>query len=290
MLAPDTLQRFLFEDNAVRGELVHLDATYRAIRDNHDYPPPVRALLGETLAASALLRGSIKAHDSLIVQIQASGPVHLAVAQCTSQRSLRGLARWTGAVEPGGLQTVCGTGTLAITIDPGRGQERYQGLVALSGGSLGQAIETYFDQSEQLPTRLWLACDGERAAGLLVQSLPGQRADPDAWNRIQLLAATVRPGELLDSSLDELRRTLFPEEDVRVFDPQRTTYHCTCSRETIGTVLASLGRAELEEALEELGELTVTCEFCNRRYVFDRVDVEAALAGEGTPAGSATRH
>ena len=290
MLAPDTLQRFLFEDNAVRGELVHLDATYRAIRDNHDYPPPVRALLGETLAAAALLSGSIKAHDSLIVQIQASGPVHLAVAQCTSQRSLRGLARWTGAVEPGGLQTVCGTGTLAITIDPGRGQERYQGLVALSGGSLGQAIETYFDQSEQLPTRLWLACDGERAAGLLVQSLPGQRADPDAWNRIQLLAATVRPGELLDSSLDELRRTLFPEEDVRVFDPQRTTYHCTCSRETIGTVLASLGRAELEEALEELGELTVTCEFCNRRYVFDRVDVEAALAGEGTPAGSATRH
>ena len=287
---PDTLQRFLFEDNAVRGELVHLDATYRAIRDNHDYPPPVRALLGETLAAAALLSGSIKAHDSLIVQIQASGPVHLAVAQCTSQRSLRGLARWTGAVEPGGLQTVCGTGTLAITIDPGRGQERYQGLVALSGGSLGQAIETYFDQSEQLPTRLWLACDGERAAGLLVQSLPGQRADPDAWNRIQLLAATVRPRELLDFSLDELRRALFPEEDVRVFDPQRTTYHCTCSRETIGTVLASLGRAELEEALEELGELTVTCEFCNRRYVFDRVDVEAALAGEGTPAGSATRH
>jgi molecular chaperone Hsp33 len=287
---PDTLQRFLFEDNAVRGELVHLDATYRAIRDSHDYPPPVRALLGETLAASALLSGSIKAHDSLIVQVQASGPVHLVVAQCTSQRSLRGLARWTGAVEPGGLQTLCGTGTLAITIDPGRGQERYQGLVALSGESVAQAIETYFEQSEQLPTRLWLACDGERAAGLLVQSLPGQRADPDAWNRIQLLAATVRPGELLDSSLDELRRTLFPEEDVRVFDPQRTTYHCTCARETIGTVLASLGRAELEEALDELGELTVTCEFCNRRYVFDRVDVEAVLAGEGTPAGSSTRH
>ncbi len=250
----------------------------------------MRALLGETLAASALLSGSIKAHDSLIVQVQASGPVHLVVAQCTSQRSLRGLARWTGAVEPGGLQTLCGTGTLAITIDPGRGQERYQGLVALSGESVAQAIETYFEQSEQLPTRLWLACDGERAAGLLVQSLPGQRADPDAWNRIQLLAATVRPGELLDSSLDELRRTLFPEEDVRVFDPQRTTYHCTCARETIGTVLASLGRAELEEALDELGELTVTCEFCNRRYVFDRVDVEAVLAGEGTPAGSSTRH
>ena len=287
---PDTLQRFLFEDNAVRGELVHLDATYRAIRDSHDYPPPVRALLGETLAASALLSGSIKAHDSLIVQVQASGPVHLVVAQCTSQRSLRGLARWTGAVEPGGLQTLCGTSTLAITIDPGRGQERYQGLVALSGESVAQAIETYFEQSEQLPTRLWLACDGGRAAGLLVQSLPGQRADPDAWNRIQLLAATVRPGELLDSSLDELRRTLFPEEDVRVFDPQRTTYHCTCARETIGTVLASLGRAELEEALDELGELTVTCEFCNRRYVFDRVDVEAVLAGEGTPAGSSTRH
>ena len=287
---PDTLQRFLFEDNAVRGELVHRDATYRAIRDNHDYPPPVRALLGETLAASALLSGSIKAHDSLIVQVQASGPVQLVVAQCTSQRSLRGLARWTGAVEPGGLQTLCGTGTLAITIDPGRGQERYQGLVALSGESVAQAIETYFEQSEQLPTRLWLACDGERAAGLLVQSLPGQRADPDAWNRIQLLAATVRPGELLDSSLDELRRTLFPEEDVRVFDPQRTTYPCTCARETIGTVLASLGRAELEEALDELGELTVTCEFCNRRYVFDRVDVEAVLAGEGTPAGSSTRH
>lgn len=290
MLAPDTLQRFLFEDNAVRGELVHLDATYRAIRDNHEYPPPVRALLGEALAASALLSGSIKAHDSLIVQIQASGPVHLVVAQCTSQRSLRGVARWTGAVAPGDLEALCGTGRLAITIDPGRGQERYQGLVALSGRSVGHAIETYFEQSEQLPTRLWVACDGERAAGMLVQSLPGHRADPDAWNRIQLLAGTVRPDELLGFSLDELRRKIFPEEDVRVFDPQRTTYHCTCSREAIGAVLRSLGRAEVEEALAELGDLTVTCEFCNRRYVFDPVDVEAVLAGESTPSASGTRH
>jgi len=290
MFSPDILQRFLFEDNAVRGELVHLDATYRAIRDTHSYPLPVRSLLGQTLVASALLSGSIKAHDSLIVQVQASGPVHLLVAQCTSRRSLRGVARWSGAVKPGDLEALCGPGRLAITIDPGQGHDRYQGLVALSGKSIAAAIETYFAQSEQLPTRLWLACDGERAAGMLLQSLPGKRSDPDAWNRVQHLADTVTGREILELSVDELRRRLFHEEDVRVFEPERATFRCTCSRETIGAVLRSLGRAEVEEALAEQGELAVTCEFCNRRYVFDPVDVEAVFTGEAPLQAPGTRH
>jgi molecular chaperone Hsp33 len=289
MTASDTLRRFLFEHEPIRGEVVQLDTTFRSVRDHHDYPPAVRSLLGQTLAASALLSGSIKAHDSLIVQAQGTGPVHLLVAHCTSRRSLRGLARWSGTAEGEDLASLCGEGRLAITIDPGQGRERYQGLVSLRGPTLAAAIERYFDQSEQLPTRLWLACDGDRAAGMLLQCVPGEPRDPDAWNRVQRLADTVTQRELQDLALEDLCRRLFPEDDVRVFEGERTTFRCSCSRATITAVLRSIGRPAVEEALTEAGEVEVTCEFCNRRYTFDRVDIELALSGERRAPGPATR-
>jgi molecular chaperone Hsp33 len=290
MATPDTLQRFLFEHAAVRGELVHLDSTFRAVRDTHDYPPAVRALLGEALAAAALLSASIKGHDSLIVQVQGDGPLHLVVAQCSSRRSLRGVARWSRPVAPGTLGELCGEGRIVITIDPGQGRDRHQGLVALEGASLGQAIEGYFAQSEQLPTRLRLACDGACAAGLLVQSVPAQREDSEDWARIGQLAATVTAPELLTLPVRDLLRRLFREDDLRLFEPEVTTFRCTCGRAAIEAVLRSLGRAEVEDALASEGELAVTCEFCNRRYRFDRVDVETIFSAGGATPPSAGRH
>ncbi len=290
MPSRDTLQRFLFEANAVRGELVHLDAAFKAVRDTHAYPEPVAGLLGQMLAAAALLSASIKAHDSLIVQVQAAGPLHMLVARCSSRRSLRGLARWQGEVQAGPLEEMCGPGRLTITIDPRQARERYQGMVSLAGPSLAHAIETYFAQSEQLPTRLWLACDGIRAAGMLLQSIPGPRRDADAWNRVTHLAATITEQELLDLAVQEVRHRLFHEEDVRVFEPERTTFGCTCSRETIEAVLRSLGRAEIEDILQKEGHIAVTCEFCNRSYAFDAVDAEALLLSRGSPKAPPLRH
>jgi len=290
MRSPDTLQRFLFENNAIRGELVHLDSAFTSVRDHHAYPLPVSQLLGQALAASALLSATIKYQDSLILQARGSGAVHLLVAQCSNNRSLRGLARWTDPVPDGSLGELCGTGNLVITIDPGSGGERYQGLVDLGGHTLAESLERYFAQSEQLATRLWLACDGEVAAGMLLQRLPGESLDPDAWNRVRHLGGTLTDAELLGLSVEEVRHRLFHEEDIRLFEPERTTFRCRCSRETIEGVLRSLGRAELEDILEKEGEISVNCEFCNRHYRFDPVDAERLLREQSPLVVPATRH
>ncbi len=290
MRSPDTLQRFVFENNAIRGELVHLDASLKAVLDNHEYPAPVGQLLGEALAAANLLSASIKSHESLILQCRANGPVHMVVAQCSRGHSLRGLARWKGKVSGGDLETLCGEGHVLITIEQGRGGERYQGIVALTGESLADSLEAYFAQSEQLPTRFWLSCDGRAAAGMLLQRLPGEAEDPDAWNRVSQLASTLTRDELLGLSVQEVRHRLFHEEDVRVFDPRRTIFGCTCSRQTVERVLSSLGRSEIEDILAKEGRIKVGCEFCNRSYTFDAVDAERLLRVDTAAATPSTRH
>jgi molecular chaperone Hsp33 len=267
------LQRFLFEEHPIRGGLVRLDSTFRAARDCHAYPLALAHFLGEALAASALLSASIKYHESLILQIQGDGPVRLIVAQCTGGRSLRGLIRWSGQVKSEDLTDACRNGLLVITIDPGKGQERYQGMVQLAGNTLAQAIESYFVQSEQLRTRLWLTADERSAAGLFLQRVPGDPSDPDAWSRVQELGATITSRELLELPNYELLYRLFHEEDLRVFESEVVTFRCRCSREGIMRVLHSLGRSELEAVLRQEGHVSVTCEFCNRIYRFDAVDV-----------------
>jgi molecular chaperone Hsp33 len=274
MRTKDTLQRFLFEQHPIRGSLVRLDSTFRAARDCHAYPLAMAHFLGEALAASALLSASIKHHESLILQVQADGPVRLIVAQCTGERSLRGLVRWTGSVNSEILADACRNGLLVITIDPGEGQERYQGMVQLAGSSLAQAIESYFVQSEQLRTRLWLAADERSAAGLFLQRVPGgDPADPDAWSRVQKLGSTITSRELLELPNYDLLHRLFHEEDLRVFESEVVTFRCRCSRARIARVLYGLGRSELEAVLHQEGNVSVTCEFCNRTYAFDAVDV-----------------
>ncbi|MGF1612753.1 MAG: Hsp33 family molecular chaperone HslO [Gammaproteobacteria bacterium] len=288
MRTQDTLQRFLFEDHAIRGSLVHLDSTFRAARDGHAYPPAMAHFLGQALAASALLSASIKYHESLILQIQADGPVRLIVAQCTGNRSLRGLVRWTANVDDEALTVACSNGLLVITIDPGGGQERYQGMVQLLGSSLAQAIEAYFAQSEQLRTRLWLAADHTSAAGLFLQRVPKTPADPDAWSRVQQLASTISRQELLELPSHQLFYRLFHEENLRVFESEVVTFRCTCSRERIGRVLYSLGRSDLSAILRQEGQVNVTCEYCNRVYRFDTVDVEQLFVSGIQPQAPCT--
>ncbi|MGH7804004.1 MAG: Hsp33 family molecular chaperone HslO [Candidatus Binatia bacterium] len=291
MREPDRLQRFLFESTRVRGELVSLDETFRAAIARHDYPAPVRSLLGEAMAASALLSSTIKFDGgSLTLQVQGDGPVRLLVAQCTSDRHLRGLIRSNGAVAPGPLPSLVGAGRLAITIDPGGDRERYQGIVELAGDTLARSIEGYFAQSEQLDTRLWLSADETHAAGMLLQKLPGDEADPDLWNRVNHLGATLTPGELLELSTREILRRLFHEEDVRLFRPEPVAFRCGCARTTIESVLRVFGREEAESILRERGEIEVTCEYCLDRYAFDPIDVATLFsATPAAPAGD-TRH
>ncbi|HXH02334.1 MAG TPA: Hsp33 family molecular chaperone HslO [Candidatus Competibacteraceae bacterium] len=287
----DTLQRFLFERLGVRGELVQLAQSWRTVLERRDYPPVIRRVLGEAMAAAGLLYATIKFDGQLTLQLQGgNGLLHLLLVQCQADGTLRGLARWHGEPAPAPLAQLCGGGTLVLTLESAKG-ERYQGLVAIHGNNLAGALEEYFDRSEQLPTRLWLAADGERAGGLLLQRLPGQsRGDADGWNRIGMLAATLSEAELLGLDSGTLLRRLFHEEDLRLFEPQSLRFRCTCSRERIEAVLRSLGGQELRALLSERGKVGVDCEFCGQHYGFDAVDVEALLAAPGQPEVPTTRH
>lgn len=276
----DSFQRFLFENLGIRGELVRLDASWQTVLERHPYPPSVSSQLGQALAAVLLLSATIKFKGSLILQAQGDGPLHTLVAQATHQRTIRGLAHWRGDVTVGGtLPDIYGTGYLVLTIR-NEDSDPYQGIVALEGDDLAGAIQTYFSRSEQLATRLWLAADDQRAAGLLIQELPTQQRDHDDWTRVEYLADTVTGPELLNLPSQELLYRLFNEERVRLFDSEPISFRCGCSRERIESVLLSLGTSEIQSILEHEDSVEVGCEFCNRRYLFDRVDIGGLFANE----------
>jgi molecular chaperone Hsp33 len=286
----DCLHRFVFEHTDVRGELVHLDASWQAVLERQDYPEPVRNLLGQAMAAAALLSATIKIDGSLHLQLQGDGAVSLLLVEVTAQRTLRGLAHWSGHVPDGLLKNQVGNARLTLTIDPGQGGERYQGLVAVEGASLAATLEDYFRQSEQLATRLWLAASEERACGMLLQQLPSARSDDEDWNRDVHLGETISEEELLQLSTRELLYRLYHEEDVRLFDPEPVSFRCSCSAQRIGTMLRGLGYDEVRDILEEQGRVSVHCEFCSQVYAFDAVDVERLFAAADQPDIPQTRH
>lgn len=287
----DTLQRFLFENLGIRGELVRLDATWQAVLERHDYPPVVRERLGELMAASVLLSATLKLNGAMTLQVRGEGPIGMMVVECTSARTLRGLAHWSEVPAEGStLADQFGDAQLVITIDPKLGKERYQGIVPLEGEQFSNAIEGYLYRSEQLPTRLWLTADTQSAAGLLLQDLPGQYTEEDAWNRVAMLADTITPEELLELEQAEVIRRLFHEEDVRVFESEPVSFRCSCSRERVESALRGLGHAEIMDILRSEGEIAVNCEFCNRRYRFDAVDAERLFSGQAQPEIAPTRH
>lgn len=286
----DTIQRFMFEHAPVRGEIVHLDATWRAVLERHDYPPAVRGLLGDMMVAAALLIATLKFGGTLIMQIQGNGPVKLLVVECTSDHHMRATAKWADVPATGDLATLVGNGKFAITLDAGQGAPGYQGVVALEGANVAAALEQYMLRSEQIDTRLWLATVDERAAGLLLQKLPAaDGSDADAWQRATLLAASLKPHELAMHDAPELLRRLYSAEDIRVFKPRPVRFRCTCSRERVTSMLHMLGRTEVDGIIAERGEVEVSCEFCNQRYVFDGLET-AALFAARVEVAQATRH
>ena len=292
----DTIRRFLFEGFPVRGELVNLDATWQEILNRHDYPPAVRDLLGELMAAAALLSATIKYNGTMIIQLQGEGPISLMVVECSSHRTLRGLAHWSGDVSYGTLSQMVGAGKLVITVDPGEDMERYQGIVGLEGDRIAQALENYLIRSEQLSTYLWLEANENIAAGMLLQRLPvkssheDEETIDDAWNRIHLLGETISKDELLTLPAPKILRRLFHQEDVRLFEGEPISFRCSCSRERVRNMLRALGHDEVNKIIDEEGHVKVNCDFCNQLYLFDQVDAEQLFVGETSPDVPSTRH
>jgi molecular chaperone Hsp33 len=287
------LSRFVFENFPVRGELVHLNASWRAMLESQEYPAPVRRLLGEAAAAAVLLASILKFKGQLTLQIHGTGPLTLLVAQCTADLHIRGTAKWAEGDLPDSLAGLTGGGRLAITIETGKEGERYQGIVAADGDTLAACLEGYFENSEQLPTRLWLAANEDGAAGMLLQQLPGRAAREedagDDWQRAQLLADTLSEGELMGLDDEEVLRRLFHEDRLRLFDPSPVAFRCSCSRERVESALRLLGRGELEDLAEADGSVEVRCEFCGRSYPLDPVDLEQLFSAPEAPAPPPSR-
>lgn len=286
----DSLRRFIFESLPVQGRCVHLDASWRAVLERQAYPAPVRALLGQAMAATALLSATLKYDGSITLQIQGSGPVHLLVVQCTSQLNMRGLARWHGALPETGLSELVGDGKLVLTIEQSGSSERYQSIVPLEGDSIAVSLENYFIRSEQLPTRLWLSAGETSAAGMLLQVMPDREREPEAWQHVTVLADTVTGQELNELSAEQLLHRLYNEDDVRLFEPAPVSFRCQCSRERIEATLRSLGEDEVQSIVREQGGVHVECEFCARQYDFDSVDAQMLFAADPQPVDPAVRH
>lgn len=286
----DSIQRFVFEDAPVRGQLVQLDATWKAVLQRHDYPAAVSAVLGELMAASALLADTVKFSGALVMQLQGQGDLQLMVAECTSELGMRATAQWQDSLQGGSLKQMLGDGRFAITLMPGAAaQQSYQGIVALDGETLAEMLQHYMHRSEQIDTRFWLAADGSRAAGLLLQRLPGEPEADDTWDRARHLSATLTRDELLALPASEIIRRLYHEVDVRVFRPHPLRFACSCSAERAASTLRMLGREEVRSIIAECGSVEIRCEFCNARYSFDPLEAETLFV-DACAAPSATRH
>ncbi len=287
----DSLQRFLLERTPVRGEIAHLDATWRAVLERRSYPAPLERLLGEMMAAAALLSATLKFEGSLIMQIQGSGPVQLLVVEATSDHTLRATAKWDGELAEGNVGALLGEGRFVISIVPSSGTQTYQGIVSLEGNSIAEVLEHYMAKSEQLETRLWLASDSQQAAGMLLQKLPATPTeDADAWNRATRLGETIKTDELLGLPAPEIIRRLYHQEDVRVFEPRPVAFRCSCSQDRVTSMLRMLGHDEVRSIVAERGNVEVDCEFCGRHYAFDSVDAEQVFAADLITPAQKTRH
>lgn len=273
----DKLHRFLIDDANVRGEWVQLDSAWQKLTSCADYPAPVRQMLGEAFAAVALLSATIKYKGTLVIQVNGGNPLSMLVVQATSEGKMRGMARWSDDIDvEATVPNLFGKeATLVITVEPEAGQgERYQSIVGLEGNTLAECLTAYFEQSEQLKTRLELAVGETSVAGLMVQRLPGTAEDEDGWNRTSMLAETVKTDELLTLDVETLLHRLFHEENLRLYDAEALGFECGCSQKKVDDMLSGLGRKEAEETLHEQGKIEVTCDFCNTHYEVDEIDLE----------------
>lgn len=287
-MSSDMIHRFSFSRAPIRGQWVRLDQALTALLANQPYPPAIRSVLAEMLAAVSLMADGIKFRGAVALQARGTGPVTTVLAECRAQHLLRGIARWTEPFEPAtgahDLAALLGDGQMVVSLLPDIDEQpdapTYQGVVGLASGTLAQNLETYFASSEQLPTRLFLAFDGRRVTGLLLQRLP---AAPDAteleldehgalWEEAELLAGTLRAEELARWSVDELLRKLFHEHTLSLQPGRALRFSCTCSRERAERMLAALPKSEILELLAERGAVDVTCEICGARYEYDQID------------------
>jgi molecular chaperone Hsp33 len=294
--ATDLVRRFVLERHPIRGHAVRLSQAWLNLREHQDYPPAVQHLLGEAVGAVVLLAATLKFDGVLTLQMQGKGLVSLLVAQCTHDFRVRAMARHDPVGGEAGFRSLAGEGQIVVTVEATDRASSYQGVVPITGNSLAESLEAYFHQSEQLPTRVLLDASSGVLAGMLVQRIPGaggtqeqldEAAMESAWQKADAAMSGLAPGQLLDDDVEQRLLDMFGVDEVRVFSGHDVQFECRCSRERVANVLRSLGVEEVRSVIAEQGTCTVTCEFCQKPYKFDAIDVEH-LFDEAAPRGSNT--
>ena len=281
------IRSFVLEDLGLRGAVVRLAETWRQVVATHDYPPPVRTLLGEGVAATLLLASGLKTTPSVALQLQGDGALKLLLIQCTDGQRVRGMASFKSQ---GPFEPLLAGGRLVVNLDTGKPNGLFQGIVPLTSERLDRCLEAYFQQSEQLATRLVLRSDEQCIAGLLLQVLPGrdEQLSVDAFEAVAACAATVSADELLGLPAEELLPKLFAGRAIRLFKPKPVTHDCRCTPERLAGVVRMLGQEEVKSLLAEQGHVELKCEFCNRAFRYEDKQVDAIM--RGMPQGSSAVH
>lgn len=287
MTSHDVLNRYLFEDLYVRGELVQLNKSYQQTIENHNYPQGVRVLLGELMAATCLLTATLKFEGDVTVQLQGDGPVGYMSINGNEKQQMRGIARLTEETQATGLKALMGKGNMVITIRPNQGQA-YQGVVALEEETLAGCLAHYFDVSEQIPTKIWLFSDDEnkQVGGSLIQLLPGsdesdggdKEKQQSDFEHLAQITNTIKTEELFSLDAEQLLYRLYHQEKVRLFDPQNVSFVCGCSAEKCLAAIAQMEPVEIKAVIEEQGSVNMTCEYCATSYVFDEQQLAPYLS------------
>ena len=270
--------RFIFDHMPIRGLHVQAQEVWQHIVARKNYPVAIRRALGELLAAGALLSSNLKIDGTLIVQVQGRGILKMLVVEATSEHTLRATARWdeTAAIaDDSDLAQLLGDdGVFVLTVQP-KNSEPWQGVVPLEGSSIAEMLMNYMARSEQLETRIMLAADDQQIGGLLLQRLPEETQDDDAWQHICTLADTLTAAELLNLDAQNVLYRLFHETPPRVFPAENLEFACTCSRGKVSDMLLLLGGEEVGSVVAQEGSITVDCDFCHEQYTFDEQDVHA---------------
>ncbi|WP_419419636.1 Hsp33 family molecular chaperone HslO [Legionella sp. D16C41] len=271
----DSLQRFMFEHASIRGEIAHLDDTYTTIINQRAYPPMIKNVLGEALVSCLLMMGSIKFEGELSLQFQGDKRLPLLLVQCDHRLHLRAFAKYEPELTTEEYAKAFLAGKMVLTISPNNQTQSYQSILPIQSTSMAENLMYYYAQSEQIPSRVWLASDDTKVAGLLLQLMPGQNTQQreQFWEYAVHIGQTISEGELLNLDNETLLYRLYHETDLRIFDNNKVMFQCRCSPEKMKQVLTILGEKDIKELLEEKGKVEVTCDFCNQHYSFDAIDI-----------------
>ena len=270
----DTLQRFMFEHASIRGEIAHLDEVYKTILSQRSYPPMVKKLIGEALVSCLLLTGSIKFEGEVTLQFRGDKRLPLLIIQCDHLLQIRGFAKYEEG-ENIDYNAAFLDGNMALTINQYNQTQAYQSVVPINSLSMGENLMQYFAQSEQVASRVWLAVNDEMAAGMLLQLMPDQDSQQreQFWEYAVQIGQTISEHELLTLDNPTILHRLYHETELRLYSARHVRFQCRCTEDKMKQALTVLGEAEVRTLLQEKGEVEVACDFCNRRYVFDAIDV-----------------